>query len=192
MNNKEEVPHRISSILGESLFLRAMYALKFKKTEIKISTGDEDYFENIDFFIKEFPIEVSSNQDYHTAKKNTGKAISLFLPKYANQKSMIYKSDTLYKYQNTVIRTNHFDAYRFVDDLIDMNREVVGLYKVSKETGITVFPRDRVFKRNFNVSEISERRIGEIEDLLSIFQDQMDTTLEPSSTTPSTNLPVPV
>lgn len=190
MNDKAHPIKGLTGILGESLFLISLYAINFSKKEVKISTGDEDYIENFDFLVEDHPIEVSCNLDFHTTKKNTGEPICLFLPSYANQRSLISRRAISYNYQGRCIEKNRFNPSRFLQDTIDMNREVVQIYNESIETGKTVFKRDYMFEKNFKVGEVSEEKISDLSNFLNMLETRLISTLELPSTIPSTNLPV--
>jgi hypothetical protein len=178
-NNKEFDFRGFTGPLGESLFKIALKANDYPENEIEISTGDQDLYEHIDFFISSYPIEVTSNLDFHTAKKNTGEEISLFLPKIAGQHSIINRSPENYHYIGKTIRNNIFEPSKFLEDIIKINREVLELYKLSQYTGERVFKRDSIFKKHFKVGDISEEKIEEIEEFLNMLEEK--TLLVPSA-----------
>lgn len=79
----------LNGIMGESLFYESAL---YTNIPIRTSTGKEDR-SGIDFFLSNYPIDVTADPTNLTKKINPGRYTTLFLPEYRGQRSIISKKD---------------------------------------------------------------------------------------------------
>lgn len=112
-----------------------------------ISTGDQD-LDGIDFFLTDFPIDVTTNPRSGKTKIKPRRFTTLFLPKYIGQKSIVNidKRSLSEEYLLTYLSSGIPNFENFLSDLIHVNNEILDCLEkqITNPCEDTLFPNSSI------------------------------------------------
>ena len=173
LNNRDFKLTKLSGIIGEALFWSSISELNIPG--IRIATGDQDLKEHTDFFISDdIAIDTTTNIGSNTLyKTGMGSVTTVFLPQNVGQDTVLQVNGEITSYQWLAINTNQFDPFQFITDTININKDVLSLYRESQQTGIKLYRRDASFEEPFVVGDISDEQIENLDSVLNILQNHL-------------------
>jgi hypothetical protein len=123
-NITHHYPANLTGILSESLFYK-VYSQVLGEENITIATGEED-MQGIDFYINEYPIDVTSSSHYLTKKISTVRVPTIFLPNHIQQQSIHEKTSYNYEtnYIMQAIHMNKINCNQYIQDTYNINKDI--------------------------------------------------------------------